>query len=217
MEIISRSIALLLLFILSPIILLIAILCFIFQGSPVFFKQKRVGFNFKIFEIYKFRTMTDSDSGGLITLIDDKRITLIGNLLRKTKLDEVPQLINILKGEMRFIGPRPEVPKFYDEKSFQFLKLIKPGISDYSSIIFRNESRILAKIGGDNPYLKLLPIKLKLADYYSKKKNFMLDLKLVLITIVSIILPGFSSKYLVLPQISNEITGLKSFINKYMF
>ena len=87
---------------------------------------------------------------------------------------------------MRFIGPRPEVKQYFSKKNFKFLNNVKPGISDFASIILRNESLILEKIGGENPYEQLLPIKLELADYYSKNKSFWLDLKLVVITTISI-------------------------------
>ena len=95
---------------------------------------------------------------------------------------------------MRFIGPRPEVDEYFSKKTFKFLKIVKPGISDYASIILRDESRILKKIGGDDSYQKLLPVKLELANYYSEKKSFFLDLKLVVITIVSIFFPGYAVK-----------------------
>jgi len=144
------------------------------------------------------------------------RITHYGKILRKTKVDELPQLLNIIKGDMRFIGPRPEVKKYVSKSEFQFLEKIKPGISDYSSIIFRNETQILKKIGGKNPYSNLLPIKLKLSEYYSIKKSFFLDFKLVIITAVAIIFPDFSSKVLVVPKISKEIPELKYFFDKYL-
>ena len=101
-----------------------------------------------------------NNSGDFITKSNDNRVTFLGRLLRKTKIDEIPQLLNIIRGEMRFIGPRPEVEEYFKKQKFQFLKNIKPGISDYSSIIFRNEAEILNNIGGNDPYRKLLPIKL---------------------------------------------------------
>ena len=106
MDIISRFMALLLLLILSPLLLLISLILFVFQGCPIIFYRKRVGYNFKIFNIYKFRSM-EINSGSLLTKDDDNRITFIGRIIRSTKLDEIPQLVNILFGDMRFIGPRP--------------------------------------------------------------------------------------------------------------
>ena len=119
------------------------------------------------------------NSGKTITDPNDLRITKFGKFLRKTKLDEIPQPINIIKGEMRFIGPRPEVKDYFNKQKFRFLKNVKPGISDFASIILRNESKILDQIGGEEPYEKLLPIKLELAQYYSLKKSFCCDFSLL--------------------------------------
>ena len=213
MELFSRFIAFLILVLIFPIILVISILLILVQGKPIFFRQERIGYQFKSFKIYKFRTM-QKNSGDLITKINDDRITTLGKILRWSKIDEIPQLINILKGEMRFIGPRPEVPKYYELGNFQFLKKVKPGISDYASIIFRNENVILKNIGGDNPYEKLLPIKLELAKYYSLKKSFLLDLKLVLITLIAVVFPNFSAS-LFLPNLFEDLPGIEDFINKY--
>ena len=134
MELLSRASAFLLIFILSPLFIIISILSIIFQGFPIFFKQNRVGKNFNIFQIVKFRTMI-SNNGQKITAINDKRITRWGFILRKFKIDELPQLFNIIKGEMRFIGPRPEVPEYFNQHEFKFLNIVKPGISDFSSIL----------------------------------------------------------------------------------
>ncbi len=215
MEIISRFLALILIVILSPILIFVSILCIIFQGFPIIFKQDRVGYNYKTFEIYKFRTMSEDD-GDLITVRNDSRITKIGKILRKTKIDEIPQLLNILKGEMRFIGPRPEVLSYFEKGTFKFLMNVKPGISDYSSILFRHEEVILERIGGNNPYLKLLPIKLELAEYYSKNKNFFLDLKLVMITVLSIFFPSFISKTLIVPSLVSDLPITRKFLEKYI-
>ena len=193
MEIFSRTIALTFIFLLTPFFLIVSLLCIIFQGFPIFFGQERVGYSFKYFKIYKFRTM-NFDVGEVITGSNDPRITKFGKILRAMKIDEIPQLFNILKGEMRFIGPRPEVKQYFSKKNFKFLNNVKPGISDFASIILRNESLILEKIGGENPYEQLLPIKLELADYYSKNKSFWLDLKLVVITTISIFFPQICFK-----------------------
>jgi len=214
MELFSRTIALLLILLLLPIFIFVIITLFLFQGLPIFYKQDRVGHNYSIFKIYKFRTMVNN-SGDVITLQNDSRITFLGKFLRKIKVDEIPQLFNILKGEMRFIGPRPEVLSFFEKDKFTFLKKIKPGISDYSSILFRNEDQILKKIGGNNPYNILLPIKLSLAHFYTKKKSFMLDFKLVIVTILSIFVYNFTSKRLLLPYLKNNIPTLDNFVKKY--
>lgn len=217
MEFTSRLISFFLIIFLAPIFLFTSFLCLIFQGMPIIFKQKRVGYKFRQFNIYKFRSMVQA-SGDMVTSKNDKRITLLGKFLRNTKIDEIPQLINILKGDMRFIGPRPEVLMYFNESDFGFLKNVKPGISDFSSIILRNENEILEGIGGDNPYEKLLPIKIRLANYYSRRKSFPLDFKLVLITILSIFFPDYASRLLINNEISSIIKDLKDILlkkNKY--
>ena len=154
--------------------------------------------------------MSEND-GDLITFRHDKRITKIGKILRMTKIDEIPQLLNILKGDMRFIGPRPEVPNYFEKSSFKFLMSVKPGISDYSSILFRDEERILEKIGGNNPYLQLLPIKLKLAEYYSRKKAF-IGLKIGDGNNTINFFPNYSSKTLIAPSLVIDLPVQRNFL-----
>ena len=216
MEYFSRLVALLLLLTLSPLIIVITLFCIIFQGFPIFFAQKRIGLNYEVFNIYKFRTMV-INSGRIITKHQDNRITVFGRILRKLKIDEIPQLINIIKGEMRFIGPRPEVPDYFNESEFNFLMKIKPGLSDYSSILFRDESRILKGIGGENPYSMLLPIKIELAKYYSRNKSFLLDLKLVVVTLISIVFPNLSLRILAKTFIEEDLPKTKNFLNELYF
>ncbi len=213
MEIISRISALILIIFFIPVFLTLSILSLFFQGFPVFFKQDRVGKDFEIFQIVKFRTMV-LNRGEAITLSNDSRVTKWGLMLRKLKLDELPQLLNIIKGDMRFIGPRPEVLKYFNKNNFNFLKNVKPGISDFSSIILRNENEILESIGGDRPYEKLLPIKIKLANYYSNRKSFSLDFKLVLITIISIFLPDYASRLLINSELRLIVKDLEDIILK---
>ena len=154
--------------------------------------------------------------GSKITESNDSRITFLGRFLRYAKIDEIPQLINILKGEMRFIGPRPEVHDYFDKKTFKFLSLVKPGISDFCSIILRNETKILKSLKIDNAYEKLLPIKLELANYYAENKSFVLDLKLVIITIISLIFPKFAVNKMALPIIKIKSSKTTEFLDKYV-
>lgn len=131
----------------SPIFIIIALSIKIFSHGPVFFLQNRVGVNGRLFKLFKFRTMKmDSDKFAAITIgQQDPRITKIGYFLRKFKIDELPQLINVLKGEMSLVGPRPEVEKFvklYDQDQLRVIS-VKPGITDYASIEFRNENELL--------------------------------------------------------------------------
>ena len=126
-----------------------------------------------------------------VTETGDTRITTWGTILRKLKLDELPQLYNIVKGEMRFVGPRPEVAHYVTKDSFRFLDFIKPGLTDFSSILLRNEEQIIAHMGGVENYPELLIIKVKLGQLYATQKGFKLDLVLVLFTVIAIVAPFF--------------------------
>ncbi|CEK32831.1 sugar transferase [[Clostridium] sordellii] len=188
-DIVASSIGLILL---SPILILIAICIKLDSKGPVFFKQVRVGKNKELFKIYKFRTMvTDAEKlGKQITVGNDTRITKVGTFIRKCKLDELPQLINVLKGDMSLVGPRPEVPKYvdlYDDYQEQIL-LVQPGITDYASIEFRNESEILGE--SENPESKyiddIMPYKIELNIKYIKNISLYEDLKLITRTIKAI-------------------------------
>lgn len=157
--------------------------------GPVFFKQKRVKKNNKDFTILKFRTMVvDAPNLGMaITVGDDPRITKVGKFLRKTKLDEFPQLFNVLVGDMSFVGPRPEVRKYvdlYSDSDRDILK-IRPGITDLASIKYRNESEILDK--SDNPektYVEeIMPNKIELNKQYIENINLINDIKIILQTL----------------------------------
>ena len=157
--------------------------------GPVFFKQKRVKKNNKDFTILKFRTMVvDAPELGMaITVGDDPRITKVGKFLRKTKLDEFPQLFNVLVGDMSFVGPRPEVRKYvdmYSDSDKDILK-IRPGITDLASIKYRDESEILDK--SDNPektYVEeIMPNKIELNKQYIENINLLNDIKIILQTL----------------------------------
>ena len=204
MEIISRITGLILFLLLSPLLFGISFLNLLIQGRPIIFRQERIGKNFKPFIIYKFRTMNNGKSELNFTTAKSGNITRWGKFLRKTKLDELPQFVNVIKGDMRFIGPRPEVPEFVDEDSFSFLNTIKPGLSGYSSILFRNESEIWSMIDSDDPYKEILKIKVGLDKYYVTKKNFFEDLKLVGITILSLFIPKKMGHYLLIRLLKIE-------------
>ena len=177
---------------LLPLFILISIFIKLDSLEPIFYKQIRVGVNNKNFELFKFRTMASgSDKKGLITVgNNDSRITKPGAFLRKYKLDELPQLINVLNGDMSLVGPRPEVRKYvslYTEKQLTVLT-VKPGITDIASITFSNENELLK--GQDDPenfYIEtIMPEKLRLNLEYIEKMNFIYDLKLILMTIKKI-------------------------------
>ena len=186
MEYFSRLSAAVCLIMLFPLFIILIILSFIFQGRPIFFLHNRIGYKYNNFTIFKFRSMNIIRKENQITEKNDIRITNWGKIIRFLKLDEIPQLFNILKGDMRFVGPRPEVEEYVKNNDFSFLNKIKPGVTDFSSIIFRNESNILDKIGGAGNYQRLLTLKVKLANLYSDNKSFWLDIILIIITILSI-------------------------------
>ena len=176
-----------------PVLLLIALAIKIDDPGPVFYRQVRVGKDGKEFRIYKFRTMiVDADKKGLaITVGRDNRITRMGRLLRKTKLDELAQLINVFTGEMSFVGPRPEVPKYvnmYTPYQRQVL-LVRPGITDYASIAYRNENDLLE--GADDPermYIDvIMPDKIELNMKYLREISPLADIRLIFSTIIAVI------------------------------
>jgi len=197
-ELFSRIVAVFILVLFSPLFIVVGLGSLFFQGMPIFFTQKRIGYNFNPFFLYKFRTMIKNVDQNKITFLGDQRITKWGKILRLFKLDELPQLWNVVNGEMRFIGPRPEVEEYVSYKKFTFLKKVKPGLSDFASIIFRDEEKILALLTGENPYLcTILPLKIQLAHLYASHKSFLLDLSLVILTISSIFLPSWSKNIII--------------------
>lgn len=181
------------LFVLWPALLLIAAAIKLDDPGPVFYRQVRVGKNGKTFRIFKFRTMVvDADKKGLqITVGRDNRITRVGAFLRKTKLDELAQLINVFTGEMSFVGPRPEVPRYvemYTPYQRQVL-LVRPGITDYASIAYRNENDMLE--GAPDPermYIDvIMPDKIELNMKYLREISPLADIRLILNTIIAVI------------------------------
>ncbi len=177
----------------SPLLIVSALLVKVDSPGPIFFKQQRIGKEFRPFWIYKFRTMRASlDQGPNITIGNDPRITGIGRLLRQTKIDELPQLINILRGEMSFVGPRPEVPQYVQlyRKEYQQILTVRPGLTDLASLKYRDEAALLAS--AENPeeeYVRrILPDKIMLATDYIQRASFFFDLRLILETILRLVL-----------------------------
>ena len=181
------------LLVLWPLLLLIALAIKLDDPGPVFYRQVRVGRNGKEFRIFKFRTMVvDADKKGLqITVGRDSRITRVGAFLRKTKLDELAQLLNVFAGEMSFVGPRPEVPKYvdlYTPYQRQVL-LVRPGITDYASIAYRNENDLLE--GAQDPermYIdEIMPAKIELNMKYLHEISPLADIRLISSTVMAVI------------------------------
>ena len=180
------------LIILLPFMLIIAILIKIDSKGPVFFKQIRVTKNGKEFKIFKYRTMrVGSDKYSQITVGKDGRITKIGSFLRKYKLDEIPQLINVLIGDMSLVGPRPEVPKYvalYTDEQKEILK-VRAGITDYASIEFSDENDLLAsEEDPEKTYIeKVMSRKIELNKKYLSEISILTDIKIILLTIKKIL------------------------------
>lgn len=180
------------LIILLPFMLIIAILIKIDSKGSVFFKQIRVTKNGKEFKIFKYRTMrVGSDKYSQITVGKDGRITKIGSFLRKYKLDEIPQLINVLIGDMSLVGPRPEVPKYvalYTDEQKEILK-VRAGITDYASIEFSDENDLLAsEEEPEKAYIeKIMPKKIELNKKYLSETSVLTDIKIILLTIKKIL------------------------------
>ena len=172
--------------------LIIAILIKLDSKGPIFFKQVRVTKNGREFKIFKYRTMrVGSDKFSQITVGKDSRITKVGDFLRKYKLDEIPQLINVLIGDMSLVGPRPEVPKYvalYTEEQREILK-VRAGITDYASIEFSNENDILAnEADPEKAYIeKIMSRKIELNKKYLSEISVMTDIKIILLTIKKIL------------------------------
>ena len=181
------------LLLLSPMIIAVAVIIKLEDGGPVMFRANRVGLNGSLFIMYKFRTMVvgAESIGPASTSSDDERITTTGKFLRKYKLDEIPQLVNVLKGDMSIVGPRPEVKKFTDIYTDDEKKilLVKPGITDWASIWNSDEGKILEGAeDADKAYMELIrPKKIRLQLEYVNKHNFLIDLKIIFFTVRKII------------------------------
>ncbi len=176
--------------IIGPFLLVIALMVKLCDGGSVFYLQERVGRNFKLFRLIKFRTMIEGADkiGPLITMENDPRITPVGKFLRRYKLDELPQLINVIKGDMSMVGPRPEVEKFvllFREAYSDILK-VRPGLTDYAAIEFRNEESVIA--GNEKVYVEeVLPRKIELYYKYIQEVSFFTDLKIVFKTVWKVV------------------------------
>ena len=190
-------VSLVLLIIFSPIILILAILIKLDSKGPVFYRQERITTNGKVFRIFKFRTMVqDADKRGtLVTIGNDSRITRMGKVIRKVRLDEIPQLINVLKGEMTFVGTRPEVKKYVDKYTdeMQATLLMPAGITSVASIKYKDEDEILEQAvengkDTDEAYIEdVLPEKMKYNLEYINKFSFWYDIKVCIDTVIGVL------------------------------
>ncbi|MEK6805945.1 MAG: sugar transferase [Pseudomonadota bacterium] len=181
------------LLVLAPLFLLIALAIKLESPGPVFFRQERVGHFGKTFRIHKFRTMVrDAKHRGLqITVGADARVTRVGRVLRKSKLDELAQLVDVFLGHMSLVGPRPEVPHYvacYPDEAREIILSIKPGITDWASIKYRNENEILAKaIDPHKAYVdEVLSVKISYYVEYVKNRSFWGDIRIIFATLFSV-------------------------------
>ena len=174
---------------LLPVMAVVAVLIKCDSQGPVFFKQRRMGKGFRDFLIYKFRTMKENSelTGRLITIGEDPRITRVGRFLRKTKIDELPQLINVLKGEMSLVGPRPEIPRFVELFRSEYAEIltVRPGITDLASLKYHDEPKLMSQfIAPEEEYVRsILPDKIRLAKEYIERSSMLFDLSLMLRTL----------------------------------
>ena len=177
---------------LFPLFAVVAIIIKVNSPGPVFYRGRRTGLDGKPFRIFKFRTMVvDAEKiGGPSTALNDPRLTEIGKFLRKYKIDELPQLINILRGEMSSVGPRPQVEKYtklYNDEE-QVILSVRPGLTDYASIKFINLDQILGDESVDERYLKEIePEKNKLRMKYAKEQSFRIDIQIILMTLMQML------------------------------
>ena len=177
------------LILLSPVLLVVALLIRIkMPGGPIIFKQERVGRHGKLFTMYKFRSMTVGHSGSSISVKGESRITLLGTKLRKYKLDELPELWNVLVGDMSFVGPRPDVPGYADklEGGDRRMLLLKPGITGLASLKYRNEEELLAEQEDPQKYNDevLFPDKVRINIEYLEHWPFWNDIKIIVYTVL---------------------------------
>jgi lipopolysaccharide/colanic/teichoic acid biosynthesis glycosyltransferase len=180
--------SLLFIILLSPFFLIISILILVTSGFPVIFKQVRICQRGEKFIIYKFRTMRSNDQLSTISVTGDSRITTIGKYLRKSKLDELPELFNILKGDMSFVGPRPDVSGYYDRlkgKDRDILKL-KPGLTGPASLKYINEEEILAQVEDPKWYNDniIFPDKVRINKLYLENWSLLFDLRIIFHTLI---------------------------------
>lgn len=195
----------------APVLLIAAAAIALTSRGPVIFRQERMGHQGKTFFLCKLRTMYVSQGGPQVTACDDRRITPVGRVLRRMKIDELPGLWNVLRGEMSLIGPRPEVPRYVDLSNPCWRRVleVRPGITDPVTARLRNEEELLAKVGGDREefYLKrLVPYKLNGYLEYLSRRSWQSDLAILRQTLWAVVLPG-SSKSVTLEEVLRHRGG----------
>jgi lipopolysaccharide/colanic/teichoic acid biosynthesis glycosyltransferase len=182
--------------ILWPLMIIVAMAVWVDSRGEVVFVQERVGRHFRRFRLYKFRTMVCAPTvhAPAITRAGDPRVTRVGRFLRGTKLDEIPQLVNVLKGDMSLVGPRPEVPAYVElfERDYREILTVRPGITDLASIKYRHESKLLAAaVDPQREYItRILPDKIDLAKQYVRRASLAFDIRLITQTLFALCVRG---------------------------
>jgi lipopolysaccharide/colanic/teichoic acid biosynthesis glycosyltransferase len=207
-DLITRIAAGLSLIAIAPIVAACALALVVEGGGPVFFRQRRIGQNGRPFVLLKLRSMRQVSSGSKVTAQSDPRITVVGRVLRKYKIDELPQLWNILRGDMSFVGPRPEVPEYVDlsDPRWQSVLSVKPGITDLASLAFRNEENVLYGERDTDKFYRewLLPRKLDLSAYYIRTRSLTTDAKLIALTLRHTVLPHQHNRHQIAKKFAYE-------------
>lgn len=184
----------------SPLLAIVSLLVWCESGAPVFFRQQRVGAAFRRFNIFKFRTMRVNTAGPKITVGGDHRVTRVGRFLRASKIDELPQFWNVLRGDMSIVGPRPEVPEFVEMFRERYEKILKirPGITDLASVSLIDEERLLER--SEDPLRtyreEILPMKLSIAEEYLDSRSALLDFAIIGVTALSVFHRGMGQTIL---------------------
>lgn len=190
----DRLVSLSALLLLSPFLLALAVVVLVCNGWPIFFCQERVGQNGKLFNMLKFRTMHGEEKNS-VAVLDNGRVTRFGKVLRRTKMDELPELINIFVGQMSFVGPRPDVPGYADKLEGDDRKILamKPGLTGVASLKYRNEEDLLSQQTNPQEYndMVIWPDKVRLNRLYCEKQSLWLDFKVIFCTVLGTTLKGF--------------------------
>ncbi|WP_284314990.1 sugar transferase [Labrys miyagiensis] len=187
--------------VLLPVFAVVALAIRIEGGGPVFYRQFRVGRSGRLFRIEKFRSMRPSKGGTNLTIAGDVRVTRVGAVLRRTKIDELPQLLNVLYGDMSLVGPRPETPDLmvhYTPSQRALMESIQPGMTDYASVLLRDESALLATAPDPGAFYRerLMPLKCELCARYVREIGLRTDLRLILATVWGVFLPSSRNPFL---------------------
>ena len=180
---------------LAPLYVIVAIVIKVSDRGPVLFRQERIGKSGRPFFLLKFRSMRQNSQSVQVTAGDDERITRVGRLLRRTKIDELPELWNIVRGEMALVGPRPEVPRYVDMQDPLWQEALEypPGVTDPATLRLRNEEELLLKILGDRESFyreSLLPWKLRAYAAYGRRRTLWTDILVLVKTILAVVWPA---------------------------